>query len=195
MILNMVLNRKLILASQSPRRQELLKQLDIPFEVIVKPDVDEIYPKEISNDEVPEFLAKLKAKAYKEELINDEVIVITADTIVVCSGEILGKPKDSSDAIRMLTLLSNNEHEVITGVALTSSSKQHCFSVSTKVFFKDLSDDEINYYVHKYKPFDKAGSYGIQEWIGMVAIERIEGSYYNVVGLPVQKLYQELQKF
>lgn len=191
----MVLNRKLILASQSPRRQELLKHLDVPFEVLVKPDVDELYPKEISNDEVPEFLARLKAKAYAEELKSDEIIVITADTIVVCDGQILGKPSDTPDAFRMLQTLSNNTHEVITGVALTSSDKQHCFSVSTKVFFKALTDDEINHYITNYKPFDKAGAYGIQEWIGMVGIERIEGSYFNVVGLPVQKLYQELQNF
>ncbi|MCU4176174.1 Maf-like protein [Carboxylicivirga sp. N1Y90] len=191
----MVLNRKLILASQSPRRQELLKQLDIPFEVLVKPDVDEVYPQEMPSDEVPEFLAQHKAKAYAEELKNDETIVITADTIVVCNGKILGKPIDTADAFRMLQTLSNNEHEVITGVALSSSQKQYCFSVSTKVFFKALTDDEINHYICNYKPFDKAGAYGIQEWIGMVGIERIEGSYFNVVGLPVQKLYQELQNF
>jgi len=186
---------KLILASQSPRRQELLKHLDIPFEVIVKEDVEEIFPDNLSPLEVPEYLSCLKAKPFKKELELQPWIVITADTIVLCDGEILGKPKDRADAVRMLQLLSGKSHQVVTGVCLSSASHQHSFSVSTKVFFKYLSNHEIDYYIDKYKPFDKAGAYGIQEWIGMVGIEKIEGSYFNVVGLPVQALYAELMKF
>ena len=186
---------KLVLASQSPRRQELLKHLDVPFDVIVKEDVEEIFPDDLSPLKVPEYLSRLKAEPYKDELEQQPWIVITADTIVLCEGEILGKPKDRDDAIRMLQLLSGKSHEVVTGVCLSSGSHQHSFSVSTKVFFKHLLDDEIHYYIDKYKPFDKAGAYGIQEWIGMVGIEKIEGSYFNVVGLPVQALYTELMKF
>ncbi len=188
-------NYKIILASQSPRRQELLGHLDIPFEVLIKEDVEEVYPSELAVHDVPTFLAELKSKPYQLDLQNNNWIVITADTIVVCKDQILGKPKDREDAIRMLSMLSGKEHEVITGVCLSSNGRKKSFSISTKVVFKSLSKEEIEYYVDNYQPLDKAGAYGIQEWIGMVGIERIDGSYFNVVGLPVQALYNELEKF
>ncbi|WP_439185686.1 Maf-like protein [Carboxylicivirga taeanensis] len=186
---------KIILASQSPRRKELLSQINIPFEVLVKEDVEEIFPADMPAQEVPVFLAKQKALPYSSDCKTDDVLVITADTIVCCDEHILGKPADKAEAVRMLQMLSGREHEVITGVALTSGNKQKTFTVSTKVFFKALAPDEIDYYIEHYRPFDKAGAYGIQEWIGMVGIERIEGSYFNVVGLPVQRLYTELKNF
>ncbi|MCU4164805.1 Maf family nucleotide pyrophosphatase [Carboxylicivirga caseinilyticus] len=186
---------KLILASQSPRRQELVKHLDIPFEVVIKEDVEEVYPLDLKPHDVPVFLAELKAKPYEDDINNYPWILVTADTIVLCENEILGKPTDKADAIRMLQMLSGKSHEVITGVCLSSNTRKHTFSVSTKVFFKQLTEEEITYYIDTYKPYDKAGAYGIQEWIGMVGIEKIEGSYFNVVGLPVQALYNELLKF
>lgn len=185
---------KILLASQSPRRKELMSQLDIAFDVLVKDSGEEVYPNELSYSEVPVYLARQKAQAYKDEYRNGNVLVITADTIVCCDNEVLGKPKDKKDAVRMLQMLSGNEHEVITGVVLTTADNQHTFTVSTKVFFKTLTGDEIEFYIENYKPFDKAGAYGIQEWIGMIGIERIEGSYFNVVGLPVQRLYTEIKK-
>ncbi|MCT4591708.1 MAG: Maf-like protein [Carboxylicivirga sp.] len=188
-------NYKLILASQSPRRKELLSQLNRPFEVVVRDSGEEVYPDGMANEAVPVYLAKQKAEAYKADYQEKDVVVITADTIVCCNGEVLGKPKDKEDAVRMLKMLSNCGHKVITGVTLTSAEKQKSFTASTTVFFKELTEDEIEYYIENYQPFDKAGAYGIQEWIGMIGIERIEGSYFNVVGLPVQKLYTELLKF
>ncbi|MCT4648092.1 MAG: Maf-like protein [Carboxylicivirga sp.] len=186
---------KIILSSQSPRRQELLKHLNLSFEIRLKEDVDETFPDDMPATEVPEYLARLKANPYLEDCKNENILVITADTIVCCDGKILGKPKDRQDAMEMLRMLSGKTHEVITGVALTANNRQHTFSVSTKVFFKVLSQQEIDFYIDEYKPFDKAGAYGIQEWIGMIGIEKIEGSYFNVVGLPVQRLYTELQEF
>nr|WP_321411027.1 Maf family nucleotide pyrophosphatase [uncultured Carboxylicivirga sp.] len=186
---------KLILASQSPRRQDLVKHLDIPFEVVIKEEVEEVYPLDLKPHDVPVFLAELKARPYEIDIFNHSWIVVTADTIVLCDDEILGKPTDKHDAIRMLQMLSGKVHEVITGVCLSSDKRKHTFSVSTKVFFKQLTEEEITYYIDTYKPYDKAGAYGIQEWIGMVGIEKIEGSYFNVVGLPVQALYNELLKF
>lgn len=186
---------KIILASQSPRRKELLSQLHIPFDILIKEEVDEVYPQEMPHSEVPVFLAQQKAQPYINDIEKDNLLVITADTIVCCNNLVLGKPKDKDDAFNMLRQLSGQAHEVITGVALTAKGKQRAFTVCTKVFFKTLSDDEINFYIDRFKPFDKAGAYGIQEWIGMIGIERIEGSYFNVVGLPVQKLYEELQQF
>lgn len=186
---------KIILASQSPRRKELLSQLNMPFEAFVKDEVEETFPADMPAHEVPVYLAIQKALPYKEDCESDNVLVITADTIVCCDEHILGKPADKADAEKMLQMLSGRDHEVITGVALTTASKQKTFMVSTKVFFKPLTADEIDYYIEHYKPFDKAGAYGIQEWIGMVGIERIEGSYFNVVGLPVQRLYSELKNF
>ncbi|MBR8536125.1 septum formation protein Maf [Carboxylicivirga sediminis] len=188
-------NYKLILASQSPRRQELLSHLNIPFDVMVKEDVEETYPDDIPAHEVPLYLARKKALPYETDCKAGHILVITADTIVCCDEHILGKPADKKEAEKMLQMLSGRAHEVITGVALTSGSKQSVFTVSTKVFFKTLTPQEIDFYIEQYQPFDKAGAYGIQEWIGMIGIERIEGSYFNVVGLPVQKLYNELQKF
>ncbi|WP_430812809.1 MULTISPECIES: Maf-like protein [unclassified Carboxylicivirga] len=188
-------NYKIILASQSPRRKELLSQLNIPFDILIKEEVEEIFPSGMPADEVPLFLAREKAKPYHDDCKKDNLLVITADTVVYCDGKILGKPADKAEAVRMLQGLSGKAHEVITGVALTTGQRQAGFTARTKVFFKSLTADEIHYYIDHYQPFDKAGAYGIQEWIGMVGIERIEGSYFNVVGLPVQRLYTELKTF
>ena len=190
--MKMNFNRPLILASKSPRRQQLLSDLGLVFEVRTK-DVKESYPEELNYKEVPGFLAAKKAKALLNE-IQDE-IVIASDTIVVCDGQILGKPKDGSDASVMLHKLSGKEHQVITGICLLSKEKEMVFSDTTSVLFKILSQDEIAYYITNFKPFDKAGSYGIQEWIGMVGITSITGSYYTVMGLPIHRLYEELTRF
>lgn len=186
--------RKLLLASNSPRRKELLKGLGIDFEVVVLPDIDESFPAELHQDEVALFVARKKAEAYTAMLIED-TILITADTIVCCEDEIFGKPESSEDAFQMLRNLSGRSHKVITGVVLTSQAKQVAFSVSTEVEFDELTDEEIEYYIHTYQPGDKAGAYGIQEWIGYVGIKGIKGSYFNVVGLPIQRLYKELMLF
>ncbi len=188
-------SKKIILASNSPRRKELLENLNIPFEIKVKNTPEETYPENLLKTEIPEYLAIKKASFYKNETNQSDTIIITADTIVYCENRILGKPKNYDEAFKMLKLLSGRAHEVITGVAITSKNKQVVFSSVTKVFFKELTDDEIDYYIQAFKPYDKAGAYGIQEWIGMVGIKKIEGSYYNVVGLPVQKLYSELLKY
>ena len=182
----------IILASNSPRRQELLAGLDIDFNVFVKKDVDESYPDGMANEKIAEYLALKKANSYRND-IKDDVIVITADTVVINRAEILGKPSDKAEAIAMLKVLSGNTHIVITGVAITSNSKQYSFSSLTEVSFAPLSDEEIEYYVEKYKPYDKAGSYGIQEWIGYIGIESIRGSYFNVMGLPTRRLYDALK--
>ena len=187
--------KKIILASNSPRRKELLENIDIPFEVKVKETPDETYPGNLTKTEIPEFLAIKKASFYSTETEHPGTILITADTIVFCDNRVLGKPENYKEAFDMLKLLSGKSHEVITGVAITSAEKQVVFNSVTKVFFKELTNDEIDYYIQSFKPFDKAGGYGIQEWIGMVGIEKIEGSYYNVVGLPVQKLYSELIRY
>ena len=189
----MLSDYKVILASKSPRRRELLGGLDIPFDVIIH-EIDEIFPKDLQMEEIPVFLAKLKAEPFAEELDHD-ALVITADTIVWIDGQVLGKPENYDHAAKMLRQLSGKKHIVVTGVCLTSKEKQVTFSASTEVWFKDLSAEEINYYLENYRPYDKAGSYGVQEWIGYVAITRIEGSYFNVMGLPVQRLYEELKKF
>jgi septum formation protein len=186
-------NYKIILASKSPRRQELLAGLNLPFEVVIH-EVDEIFPDSLSMEEIPVYLAKLKSEPFDDEL-NGETLVITADTIVWIDGAVLGKPIDYKHAAEMLRHLSGRKHVVITGVCLTSKEKQITFSALTDVYFKNLSDGEIDYYLTNYQPYDKAGSYGVQEWIGYIAIERIEGSYFNVMGLPVQRLYEELLKF
>lgn len=185
-------NYKFILASKSPRRQELLKSLGIDFEVKLK-EVEETYPNHLKQSEIPVYLAELKAKAFQSDLKENEVL-ITADTVVYLEDKVLGKPQNYEDAFQMLSELSNKEHQVITGVTLTTMDKMTSFYASTKVQFKALSNDEINYYVETYKPFDKAGAYGIQEWIGTIGIDHIEGSFYNVMGLPIQKLYEEIQK-
>jgi septum formation protein len=186
-------NYKLVLASGSPRRQQFLKELDVDFEVRLK-DVEEVYPEHLQGAEITDYLAKLKASALDESLSDDEII-ITSDTIVWHENKALGKPLDKEDAFAMIRSLSGKTHEVITSVCIKTSTKQEVFNETTRVTFNPLTDEEINYYLDKYKPFDKAGSYGIQEWIGLVAIARIEGSYANVVGLPVDKVYQYLNKF
>lgn len=184
---------KIILASGSPRRSQLMRDAGFLFE-IRKKDVEEVYPPGLDIAGVPEYLAKLKAAAFKDELKADE-LVITADTVVCIDAKILGKPNNRMAAIEMLETLSGKKHTVITGVCLTTSGKEESFSVYTDVYFKRLTAEEIVYYVDNYKPFDKAGAYGIQEWIGYIGIEKIEGSFYNVMGLPVQKLYEALQRF
>lgn len=185
---------KYILASGSPRRKELLKGLDIDFEVRLLPDIDESYPNGLSGEEIARCISQKKAEAYRNTLADDEV-VITADTIVYLDGMVLGKPADEEDAVRMLKALRGKTHQVITGVTLLRKDKQHTFSAVSQVRFSNLSDDEIAYYVSNYHPLDKAGAYGVQEWIGYVGVEHIEGSYFNVMGLPVQRLYQELKQF
>ncbi len=184
--------KSIILASQSPRRKEILSLLNLEFTVEVK-SIDEIFPKDLKTSKVAEYLAKLKASVFTN--IKDEQVIITADTVVILNDTILGKPKDKAEATEMLHRLSNRGHEVITGVCLKSAQKSIAFSSSTKVYFKDLTDAEIDYYIENYKPYDKAGSYGIQEWIGAIGITKIEGSYFNVVGLPIQELNEQLKKF
>ena len=189
----MELKYKLILASNSPRRKELLAGLGVPFEVRVLQDIDEHYPENLPVNEVARYIAKEKADAYRRIVAADELI-ITADTVVIVGDEILGKPMDEADAVRMLRLLSGRTHQVTTGVCLLTAEKERCFDVTTDVTFKTLTDEEIHYYVNRYRPFDKAGAYGIQEWIGYIGVTGLNGSYYNVMGLPVQRIYQELTK-
>lgn len=185
---------KIILGSNSPRRKELLSGLDIKFNVKVIPGLEENYPETLDPQEIPVFLSKQKAEAYLSSL-DDTMLLITADTIVWNGNAVIGKPKNRAEAIQMLRSLSGHEHHVVTGVCLTTMKKQMTFSVISSVRFASLNDEEIIYYVDKYKPFDKAGAYGIQEWIGYVGVESISGSFYNVMGLPVQRLYQELKIF
>lgn len=184
---------QLVLASKSPRRQDLLKGLGFDFEIKTK-EVEEIYPEHLKREEVALFLSELKSEAFKNE-VKEKEIVITSDTIVCFGKEILGKPNGEKGAIEMLRKLQGNQHEVITAVTLMSAHKRVSFYSETKVYFKPLSLDEITYYVTNFKPFDKAGSYGIQEWIGYVGIEKIEGSYFNVMGFPVHQIYEELLRF
>jgi len=185
---------KIILASNSPRRQQLLYEMGIHFEVRVKP-VNEVFPENLSNEEVAIFLCELKANAFVEDEFKDDELLITADTIVCLGDEILNKPNDRPHAIEMLTKLSGKMHEVITGVCLRSKEKMKSFSVSTNVYFRELSMNEIVHYVHVFEPFDKAGAYAIQEWIGIVGIKKINGSYFNVVGLPTEALFEALTSF
>ncbi|MBQ4408068.1 MAG: septum formation protein Maf [Bacteroidales bacterium] len=183
---------KIILASGSPRRRELMTMLGINFTVKTKP-TDEVYPDGTPSDKVSEFLAKLKAEAFLEESLSDpNLIVIAADTTVVIDDEILGKPKDRADAIAMLQKLSGKRHTVYTGVCILKEGQFHSFTAQTDVWFRKMAEEEIVFYVDNYKPFDKAGAYAVQEWIGAAAISRMEGSYYNVVGLPTQMLYVKL---
>ncbi|MGZ3873978.1 MAG: Maf family protein [Mucilaginibacter sp.] len=182
---------KIILASKSPRRQELLKLMDIDFRIVLK-EVDESYPDGLSPEEIAVYIAEKKAKAF-DETVGDE-IVLTADTIVCVNDQILGKPENAGHAIEMLQLLSGRMHQVITGVCLLYKHRYHTFYDVSEVYFSKLAEGEIRDYVARYQPFDKAGSYGIQERIGLVGIERINGSYTNVVGLPTEKLYKELIK-
>lgn len=183
---------KLILASNSPRRKELLASLGLPFEVRVLQDIDESYPDDLPVSEVALYIAGKKADAYRT-IVNDDELIITADTVVIVGDEILGKPVDEADAERMLRQLSGRIHQVTTGVCLLTASQERRFAVTTDVTFKELSDEEIRYYVTTYKPFDKAGAYGIQEWIGYVGVTCLHGSYYNVMGLPVQRIYETIR--
>ena len=193
MIIDNLGNYRIILASRSPRRQQMLHELGLEFDIVIK-EYTEIYPEGLDGKFIAEFISHQKAVSFRDTLADNE-IVITADTIVWCNNKVLGKPLDYSDAEYMLREISGNTHEVITGVTLLSCVKEMTFSVSSKVTFDPLSSEEISFYINKYKPFDKAGAYGIQEWIGLVACSRIEGSYFNVVGLPVRTLYKELQEF
>jgi len=181
----------IILASNSPRRRELLGGLGIKYEVKVLPDIEENYPADLPVAQIAEYIAKEKADAYRQ-LMEQNDLIITADTIVVAGDEVMGKPVDADDARRMLHKLSGRAHQVITGVCLTTTDKQRAFSVTTDVTFKQLTDEEIDYYIQTYRPFDKAGAYGIQEWIGYVGVTGLNGSYFNVMGLPVQRIYNEL---
>ncbi|MDO4949114.1 MAG: Maf-like protein [Bacteroidales bacterium] len=181
----------IILASQSPRRRELLAGLGVDFETKVIPDIEESYPQQLPAPDVPTYIARQKAEAYRADMKANDLI-ITADTIVCCAGEIMGKPANNADARRMLHTLSGRTHQVITGVCITTRTTQKTLSTSTDVTFKNLTDEEIDYYITHFHPTDKAGSYGIQEWIGYIGVERIEGSYFNVMGLPIQRLYTEL---
>ncbi|MDD5871788.1 MAG: Maf-like protein [Bacteroidales bacterium] len=185
---------EIILASGSPRRRELLGGLGIDFRVARLNDVDESYPDDLPANEVAEYLSKKKAEAYRQSL-TERQLIITADTVVITDGEILGKPTDAADATRMLKALSGAVHQVVTGVTVMTTAKTVSFSATTNVRFAPLSDEEIDYYISQYRPFDKAGAYGIQEWIGYIAVEGIEGSYFNVMGLPIQKLYTVLKSY
>jgi len=184
----------IILASNSPRRKELLEGLDLDFEVRVLPGIDETYPLTLPAAEIPLYIAKEKADAYRSQL-TDKDLLITADTVVILGEDVLGKPVDNQDAFRMLRLLSGKTHQVVTGVCIITNQRQSEFSVSTDVSFDDLSDSEIEYYIKTYSPMDKAGAYGIQEWIGHVAVSSLNGSYFNVMGFPVQRIYKELKTF
>lgn len=184
---------RITLASGSPRRRQLLEELGLEFEVVTR-EYPETYPGNLKEQEIAEYLAREKANLFKNEVAENEIIV-TADTIVWCNGRVLGKPSGKKEAIEMIEILSGNTHEVITGVTLLSQFKEKTFSETTKVTFDSLTSEEITFYVENFRPYDKAGAYGIQEWIGLAACTRIEGSYFNVVGLPVQMLYRELLDF
>ena len=182
----------IVLASASPRRRELLGGIDVDFEVRVLPDVDETFPETLQGGEIPLYISKKKADAYRVVMSDDE-LVITADTIVWLDGVALGKPVDEADARRMLRDMSGKTHSVFTGVTITTKEVQRSFVAQSDVTFADLTDEEIEYYVAKYRPMDKAGAYGVQEWIGYIGMTNINGSYFNVMGLPVQRLYSELK--
>ena len=186
--------KKIILASGSPRRKELMSALDIEFTVDTGNTFEEKFNDDTPHRDVPELMSRGKSHGFHRNLEKDEILV-TSDTMVLCDEKIMGKPKDKSDAVRMLKILSGREHQVITAVTIRSTEREKTFSVTSNVFFKDLSDCEIDYYIDTYKPYDKAGAYGIQEWIGYVGISRLEGSFFNVMGFPTQRFYEELQKF
>ena len=190
----MVISMKLVLASNSPRRKELLAGLEYPFEVRVLSGIDETYPDDLQGEDIPKYISSKKAEAYLPTLAEDELL-ITADTVVMLEGRVLGKPHDRDEAIQMLMDLSGRTHEVITGVTLATTTKQKTFASVSKVTFASLDMKDIIHYVDHYRPFDKAGAYGIQEWIGFIGVTRIEGSYFNVMGLPVQRLYEELRSW
>lgn len=185
---------KIILGSQSPRRQYLLKELGVKFDVKLKQMSEEVYPENLQKEEIPLYLAEQKAEAFDNE-VDENTIVITADTVVWKDGEVLQKPANEKEALKILKKLSDSAHQVYTAVCLRMKDKKHTFFSQTDVHFKALSDKEIKYYIEKYEPFDKAGGYGIQEWLGYIGVEKIEGSFFNVMGLPVQKLYVEFKNF
>lgn len=183
---------KIVLCSNSPRRKELLKGLGLNFQTRIIDGIDESYDKSLPGEDIAKMISEKKAESYKATMSSDELI-ITADTIVYVDGEVLGKPQNKIDAARMLKMISGKCHDVITGVCLLTSNKRISFSVKTKVSFAQITDDEISFYIENYKPYDKAGAYGIQEWIGYIGVDSIQGSYFNVMGLPVQRLYSELK--
>ncbi len=185
---------KILLASNSPRREELLRGIDIDFEVKILPDIDESYPSDLPIENVAEFVAQKKASSYIDNLKNDELL-ITADTVVILDKVIYGKPTNKEEAKEMLCALSGKTHRVISGVCLASTTKQTSFSVASYVEFTELTNEEIDYYINRYAPFDKAGSYGVQEWIGYIGVKHISGSYFNIMGLPIQRLYSEMKRF
>ena len=185
--------KRIILASKSPRRHELLKSLQIPFDIITS-SMEEIYPESLKKHEITDYLSKLKAGAFKNKLKNNDIL-ITSDTIVWHNNSALGKPKTTKEAIKMLYQLSGSKHEVITSICITSVKKQTILNSYSSVFFKTLENDEINFYVNNFNPLDKAGAYGIQDWIGKIGIEKIEGSYYNIMGLPTDLIYKSLIEF
>ena len=185
---------RLVLASNSPRRKELLQRLGVPFKVRTLYGIDERYPDSLRGEDIVRYISRCKTQAYRTSMAADELL-ITADTIVCLGGTVMGKPKDATEAKKMLRQLSGQTHQVITGVTLVTKERIEDFAVTTQVTFAPISEEEINYYVDNYLPFDKAGAYGIQEWIGMVAVDNIRGSYFNVVGLPIQRLYQTLKDF
>ena len=182
---------RIVLASNSPRRRELLSGLGLEYEVHTLSGIDESFPEGLSMEEIPQYISRKKAAAYT---LGADELLITADTIVWLDGEVLGKPADEAEARQILHKLSGKTHQVVTGVTLTTSLLHHSFSSVSQVTFAQLSDDEIDYYVTHYRPLDKAGAYGIQEWIGYIGVTSIEGSYFNVMGLPVQRLYTEMKK-
>ena len=184
----------IVLASKSPRRQELLKGIGVDFTILTK-EVDESYPSRLPAIDVAPFLSLKKAKAFEDAELPENYMVITADTIVIVENEILGKPKDRDDAVRMIRLLSGKAHKVVTGVTVHTKEKTKTFSVTSKVAFESLDNHEISYYIDNFKPYDKAGAYGVQEWIGYIGVSNVEGSYYNVMGLPTQRLYKVLKEF
>ena len=186
-------NYNIILASNSPRRKELLAALGLDFVIRTLPDVDESYPESLRGGEIPGFIAVQKANAYRDSLQPDDVL-ITADTIVWLDNKVLGKPADKEDAVKMLSMLSGRTHQVFTGVCVTTTTLQKCFTVQSDVVFDILSQEDIISYVEKYMPLDKAGAYGVQEWIGYIGVKYISGSFYNIMGLPVQMLYRELRQ-
>ncbi len=192
MILENLKKYQITLASNSPRRKELLSGLNLDYKVKILPDIDETYPDTLKGEDIPLYIARKKAEAYKSIMSKNELI-ITADTIVYTDGEVLGKPKDEADARRMLHALSGRSHQVITGVCITTSGFQRSFASVTEVTFDTLTDEEIDFYISTYNPMDKAGAYGIQEWIGFIGVSKLNGSYFNVMGLPVQRLYRELK--
>ena len=194
MMLENLKKYNIVLASKSPRRQELMKGIGLEFSVITK-DVDESYPSNMSVYDVAPFLSLKKAKAFNDEELPENYMVITADTVVIVDDMILGKPKDEADARGMLGRISGKKHSVITGVTVRTSDKVKTFSVVSKVSFETLDQEEIDYYVNNFRPYDKAGAYGIQEWIGYIGVNHVEGSYFNVMGLPTQKLYKMLKTF